>query len=228
MTSARGGNKSLFLWRNAQLAWWASDTVAAWCQLSPKVNTWLLPCICTPGFTEPLNACVRKRPPGDISMCVIAQPIIRGWGWRGRGEGWRVLRKVMASLTKKKKEMKIVRADAERQRGKRKHCDCGGKRSLKEWLRSGSVFCKVHYLLAGVIVELFNTWLYSSLCFQYTLPGFRPAWKLKPLLVSIGNPQQPIPSWPRMCLINASGALSQKSVRSHKSHLHQSLNNLIV
>lgn len=154
-------------------------------------------------------------------MCVIAQPIIRGWGWRGRGEGWRVLRKVMASLTKKGEwnENRLGRRwDAERQRGRRKHCD--GKRSLKEWLRSGSMFCKVHYLWVSVIVELFNAWLYSSLCFQYTLPGFRPAWKLKPLLVSIGNPQQPIPSWPRMCLINASGALSQKSVQSDKSHLH--------
>lgn len=156
-------------------------------------------------------------------MCVIAQPIIRDWGWRGRGEGWRVLRKVMASLTKKGEwnENRLGRRwDAERQRGRRKHCDCGGKRSLKEWLRSGSMFCKVHNLWVSVIVELFNAWLYSSLCFQYTLPGFRPAWKLKPLLVSIGNPQQPIPSWPRMCLINASGALSQKSVRSDKSHLH--------
>lgn len=217
MTSAHAGNKSLFLFRNAQLAKWAADTVAAWCQLSPQVNTWLLPCICTPGFTEPLNACVRKWPPGDISMCVIAQPIIRGWGWRGRGEGWRVLRKVMASLTKKGNEMKIDWADAEARivKEEKESTDYGDKRAMKEWLRSGSTFCS----------SLSVSWrhcqtLYSSLCFHYTLPGFSPSWKLKPLLVSTGNPQQPIPSWPRMCSINASGALSQKWVCSHKSHLH--------
>lgn len=72
----------------------------------------------------------------------------------GAGRGMKGARKGDGKFDKKKKgewnETRLARRRKE-EREKARRRRRRPSRRLKEWLRSGCVFCKVHYLLAGVI-----------------------------------------------------------------------------
>lgn len=65
----------------------AADTVILWCQLSQDVNTWPLP-VSAHQATHSLYECLCAQKPLRRRSHVrhtMAQPIIHGWGWQGKG-----------------------------------------------------------------------------------------------------------------------------------------------